>query len=184
MIKKAYLLSVVFALASSQAQALNLTVDGTWNTFDVDEFIAASSGLEWIDLDGESLSFDFTLTESAYLTVVDGGFSGDRFQLFDNGQLLGETSAPANSYPDSLGLDFDSAFSNPDYSQGVYLLSSGNHSITGLLSLSAVDDLGSDINATVGAVRLTAVPLPAAAWLFASGTALIGAASGRRRQKA
>ncbi len=65
-------------------------------------------------------------------------------------------------------------------SQGIYLLSAGQHSITGLLSLSALDDSNTPINATVGAVSLTAVPLPAAAWLYATGAALIGAVSRRR----
>lgn len=180
MIKKTILAAAFLAVTSGQIQAAPLNADGSWNAFDIDEFSAVSGGLEWIDLDGEALSFDFTLTESAYLKVVDGGFSGDRFQVFDNGQLLGETSAAINSYPTSLGLDFDQAFSNANYSQGVYLLAVGSHTITGLLSLSALDDIGSDINASVGAVSLTAVPLPAAAWLYAAGLAFFGAVSRRR----
>lgn len=180
MIKKMMLTAAFLAVTSGQIQAAPLNVDGAWNMFDVDDFSSLSGGLEWIDLDGEALSFDFILTESALLKVVDGGFSGDRFKVFDNDQLLGETSVANNSYPTSLTLDLDQAFSNADYSQGVYLLTAGSHSITGLLSLSALDDIGSEINATVGAVSLTAVPLPAAAWLYASGLALFGLVSRRR----
>ncbi|OAI20946.1 hypothetical protein A1359_20010 [Methylomonas lenta] len=180
MIKKMILAAAFLAVNSGQIHAATLNADGAWNVFDVDEFSASSGGLEWIDIDGGALSFDFTLTESAYLKVVDGGFSGDQFQVFDNGQLLGETSTASNNYPTSLGLDFDQAFSNADYSQGVYLLGVGSHTITGLLSISAIDDIGDDINATVGAVSLTAVPLPAAAWLYAIGLAFFGAVSRRR----
>ena len=179
MIKKAFFSIALLAL-TSQAQAATLNVDGVWNTFDVDSSLSNSGNLEWIALDGSPLSFDFTLSQSAYLRVVDGGFAGDRFQIFDNGNTLGTTSNTTNNYPNSIGLDFDLALADSSYSQGIYLLSAGQHSITGLLSLSALDDSNPPINATVGAVSLTSVPLPAAAWLYATGAALIGAVSRRR----
>lgn len=172
---------LVLALIASQAsQAANLSADGSWQAFDVDNLIASSGNLEWIDLDGNALSFDFTLSQAAYLRVVDGGFAGDRFQIFDHGNLLGITSEASQSYPTSLGLDFDAAWANAAYSQGTFLLSAGSHSITGWLSTSALDDLSSPINATVGAVSLTAVPVPAAAWLYLTGASLLGALSRRK----
>jgi hypothetical protein len=182
MIKKSLIAVALLSAITVQAEAATLVADGAWNTFDVDELTSVSGGLEWIDLaDGNALSFDFMLSTQAYLKVVDGGFAGDRFNVFDNGNLLNQTSSAVNTYPDSIGLDFDGAFADSDYSQGFFLLGAGNHSITGVLTQSALDDTSLPINATVGAVSLTAVPLPAAAWLYLTGTALMGVVSRRRK---
>ena len=179
MIKKKFL--VIAALLSAlcaQAEASTLSADGAWNAFDVDSSVSNSGNLEWIDLDNNALSFDFTLSESAYLKVVDGGFAGDRFNVFDNGVLLDQTSVASNTFPASIGLDFDAAYASPLYSRGLFWLGAGRHSITGLLSQSALNGT-TPINATVGAVSLTAVPLPAAVWLYLTGTALMGFVSRR-----
>ena len=182
MIKKSLLAAALLSAFVAQAEAATLVSDGAWNTFDVDDLTSDSGNLEWIDSnDGSPLSFNFTLPVSAYLRVVDGGFAGDRFNVFDNGNLLGETSAAVNSYPASLGLDFDQAYADPNFSHGMYLLEAGSHSITGALSVSALDDTNAALNATVGAVSLTSVPIPAAAWLYLSGTALMGFVSRRRK---
>ncbi|MDP3330401.1 MAG: hypothetical protein Q8S55_00155, partial [Methylococcaceae bacterium] len=98
MTNKLFLAAALLAALCGQAEAASLTADGAWNTFDVDDLSSASGNLEWIDLDGNALSFDFTLTESAYLKVVDAGFAGDRFNVYDNGVLLDQTSAVANTY--------------------------------------------------------------------------------------
>lgn len=182
MIKKSFLAVALLSALCVQAEAsVTLNADGAWNAFDVDNALSTSGNLEWIDLDSNTLSFDFTLTGSAYLKVVDGGFAGDRFNVFDNGNLLGQTSVAVNTYPDSVGTDFDAALADANFSRGVFLLDVGSHSITGLLSQSALDDTSTAINATVGAVSLTAVPLPAAAWLYLTGTALMGFISRRRK---
>ncbi len=182
MIKKILLAAAMLSAIGAQVEAATLVADGAWNTFDVDELTSASENLEWIDLiDGKALSFDFSLSSPAYLNVVDGGFAGDRFNVFDNRNLLDQTSVAVNTYPSSIGLDFDSAFADSNYSQGVYLLGAGSHSITGVLSQSATDEDNNPFNATVGAVSLTAVPLPAAAWLYLTGSALIGVVSRRRK---
>lgn len=174
--------AVLLSALSANAGAAVLDADGQWHPFDVDEAVSASAGLEWIDLDGNALSFDFTLTGSAILRIVDGGFAGDRFEVFNGSALLGQTSAATGNYPDSLGLDFDTAYADSRYSRGVFLLGPGSYSISGLLSQSALDDSASAINATVGAVSLTAVPLPAAAWLYLAGTGLLGLIA-RRQSK-
>ncbi|MCQ8183363.1 VPLPA-CTERM sorting domain-containing protein [Methylomonas sp. SURF-1] len=174
--------AVLLSALSANAGAAALDADGQWHPFDVDDTVSASAGLEWIDLDGNALSFDFTLTGSAILTIVDSGFAGDRFDVFNGNLLLGQTSAASNNYPDSLGLDFDAAFADNRYSRGVFLLGPGSYRISGLLSQSALDDSAGAINATVGAISLTAVPLPAAAWLYLAGTGLMGLTA-RRQSK-
>lgn len=171
----------VLASPGFYTKAVQIGVDNQWHSFDVDELLENASGLHWINLDGQTMGFEFTLTEAAYLTVVDGGFAGDRFSVFDNGVLLGQTSQPVNNYPDSVAMDFDAAMADAGYSLAVYLLNPGQHGIYGLLDLSAIDDMQTALNATVGAVRLTAVPLPAAFWLFSAGLALTGVMS-RRKQ--
>jgi hypothetical protein len=181
MINNKFLLAAVIMTALwGQAEASTLVADSAWNAFDVDELTSASTGLEWIDLDGNALSFDFTLSGSAYLKVVDAGFAGDRFNVYDNGVLLDQTSVASNTYPVSVGLDFDAAYASSLYSQGLFWLGAGTHSITGVMSQSALAET-TPINATVGAVSLTAVPLPAAAWLYLTGTALMGVVSRRRK---
>ena len=179
--KKLLLSAVLCSALSANAGAAALNADGQWHPFDVDDTVSASAGLEWIDLDGDALSFDFTLTGSAILRIVDGGFAGDRFDVFNGKLPLGQTSAATNNYPESLGLDFDAAFADGRYSRSVFLLGPGSYSINGLLSLSALDDNAGAINATVGAISLTAVPLPAAAWLYLAGAGLM-ATIARRRQ--
>jgi hypothetical protein len=189
-IKKTLFAVALASAFSMQANAsiITLASDGQWNTFDVDNTYAVSSGLEWIDAqsdlgynnDGSALHFTFTLTDPAYLTIVDGGFAGDQFQVFNNGTALGFTSVAINTYPTSIGTNFDAALSDPAYSSAVFYLGAGSYDITGLLTVSALDDSSNAINATVGAVSLTAVPVPAALGFFLAGSGLMGFFSRRR----
>jgi hypothetical protein len=141
--------------------AITPTLDGAWYSAYTD--VAESGTAAWFDIDGQhsdTVSFDFTTATNAWLTVVDAGFTGDTFQVFDGSTLLGTTSAPgAANYPD-LTFDFDAALANASFSRGVYLLSAGTHHITGWLAQSALDDTGAPINATFAGVRLEAAPLP------------------------
>jgi hypothetical protein len=171
--------------AQANATTVGLTTDGLWHTFDVDSLSATSGGLEWIDYaDGSALSFQINNAAPVLLTVVDGGFSGDRFSVLDNGVQLGQTSVVLNSYPNSIGLDFDSAVAAAAfYSKGGFLLAPGSHTITGSLLESAVDDVGNPLNATVGAVMLQAVPEPAQWATLAAGLFLLSFSAQRSRRK-
>jgi hypothetical protein len=172
------------------ASTLALTADSQWYSFDVDSSYATSGGLEWIDAqfntgynsDGSALNFTFTLTDSADLNVVDGGFAGDQFQVLDNGIALGFTSVPTNTYPAAVASNFDAAWADIQYSRAVFHLGAGLHNITGLLSLSATVNGDSNFNATIGALSLTptAVPIPGALALFLAGSGLMGFISRRR----
>lgn len=183
----------------AQATTVAIAADGSWNEFDVDEISAQSGGLEWIDNvtgpgipqyqgDGSALSFSFTLTTQAWLRVVDAGFAGDRFQIFNGANSLGFTSAvPATTYennPPNAGLDFDAAFADPaNFSSISLLLAPGAYTISGLLTQSVGSSFG-PLNATVGAVSVTAaVPVPAALPLLVSGLGLLGTSIRQRARR-
>jgi hypothetical protein len=169
-------------VAHAGATTVDLTADGQWHEFDVASAISLSGGLEWIDLDGNELSFQINNTAPVLLTVADGGFAGDVFFLHDGAVLLGSTSAAINNYPDSIYLDFDAAMSNPLYSKGSFLLAPGSHTISGWLTTSAVGEFGA-IDATVGAVMLQAVPEPATWATLAAGLFLLSFTAQRSRRK-
>ncbi len=98
MIKKllgpAFALAAVFAVPA-HAETVTVNPNGSWYGFDVDDTVSESGGLEWINLIGEALSFTFTTPTATRLTVVDAGFGGDAFEIFDNGASLGFTSSGA-----------------------------------------------------------------------------------------
>lgn len=173
-------------ITSANAALVNLSTDGSWNQFDVTPDLALDGGLGWIDIaDGSALSFQFTVNAGsvAQLTVVDTGFSGDRFSVSVNGIAQAPTTAAANSYPVAIGqADFDTALGNADYSRGLYLLGAGTYTVTGTLLSSALDGTGAPLNATSGGLKVdvSAVPLPAAAWLMLSGLGAMGLRLRRR----
>lgn len=179
-----YVAGALLALAVlGGAHAATLPADGQWRPFDV--AFDLSGNLGWIDItDGSALSFAFVIPSGfvGTLTVVDAGFAGDRFQVSNGGSGLGVTGAAVNSYPDSIGLDFDAAMASVGYSRATFSLPAGNYDISGVLGTSALDDSGAAINSTVGGVRLTVSPVPEpATWL--SMVAGLGLVALRRRTR-
>lgn len=154
---------------SAQAANLSLVADGAWNSFDVSDVLGPGDGLGWIDLDGDALSFSFTVASGfvGKLTVVDAVFSGDVFSVSANGALLGNTSAAVDSYVSggNVGYDYDAALANSDYSRGVFSFGAGTYTVTGALAASAKDEFGQAINATNGALSLTVSAVPEASSL-------------------
>lgn len=167
-------------LGARPAHAASLSADGQWAAFDV--AFDLSGHLGWIDIaDGSALSFTFTVPNGSLgrLTVVDGGFAGDRFTVTrSGGAALGDTSVSVGSYPASVGLDFDAALADSRYSRGVFSLGAGVYSVSGRLIASALGGDGSALNSTVGGINLTLspVPEPATAALLLGGLGLVAAA--------
>src|SRR5262245_56345161 len=132
MLGAAALLALGAALPA-HAATVSLSPDGSWHAFDVSDVLAADSGLSWIDINsGEALEFvvDVAAGQMVRLTVTDAGFAGDRFQLFDNGVAIGETSAvPADGAGVNVDLNFAAALANPSFSNGFFDLGAGTHRI-------------------------------------------------------
>jgi hypothetical protein len=155
----------------------------------VDNGFSTSGGVEWIDNvtgpaipqytgDGSKISFTFTLASQGLLKIVDAGYAGDRFEVFSGSTSIGLTSAvPVTSYessPPNALTDFDAAYADhANFSYALFMLEAGTYTISGQLTQS-VQLAGAPLNATVGGLSVTAVPLPAAAWLLLSGFGGLG----------
>ncbi len=180
-------LGFLLAASALQVSATTVTIsDNEWHAFDVDDFTSNSSNVEWIDItNGSALNFTFTLISDAILRVVDGGWSGDRFQVNSNGLLLGFTSPALNNTsvpalpPTQAG--FDAAWTDTNFSKASFLLAAGTYNITGVLNESASFDGLSPLIATVGAVMLAPVPEPTNAILLLAGLGVIAARIRTRR---
>jgi hypothetical protein len=176
--------------AQAGATATALSADGTWQSFEVDASAAPLYDMGWIDAaDGSAQSFTFTIAagQMGTLTVVDGGFAGDTFAVYNNGLALGNTNSVAvynftdPDSTDTVGVDFDSALSDARYSRLVLTLGAGTYTITGGMVQSAQFD-GADLDASVGGVSLTvaSVPEPSSAALLLAGLLLVGFVARRR----
>jgi hypothetical protein len=174
--------------APAQAAVVSLAADGAWNSFTIDDQISLAGDTAWIDLDGSSLAFSFSIPQGSTgtLTVVDSVFAGDRFALTNHGSLLGETSAVALTTFDPAAtpvFNFDAALANPAFSNGEFTLGSGDYLISGSLVQSVMLDAATPLNATEGALKLnvTAVPAPAALISLVTGLSTLGFAARRRK---
>jgi hypothetical protein len=191
MIHRQLLASFAFAALTTQApvQATVLASDGQWATFAVDSSLAADAGLGWIDDAGNPLRFTFTIGSgfAGTLTVLDTGFAGDRFALFNGASSLGSTSTvPVAQYdPAAIAVeDPNAAFADASFSRGVFNLAAGSYVLSGLLTQSVL--FGTDpLDATSGALRLTVgavapIPEPSSFALLLAGFAAVGTLARRR----
>lgn len=200
---RTFVVAAALAIVSvaSHSATVDLAADGQWHPFVVDRYSAVSGGLEWISADysldpdfGSALSFTFTIGagEVGQLTVVDASFAGDTYQVFNQGALIGATSAvpqlDIGTAPD-VGYDYDAALLNSAFSRGVYTLGAGTYQITGALqqALLVPDENNVLVPSTsaAGAVRLTvsAVPEPSALSMALAAVGLIWMLSRRRRAR-
>lgn len=172
----------------AQAQT-PLAGDGSWQTFDVSSLLAQSGGVEWIDFEsGAPLSFSFVVDPGSFgvLTVLDTGYAGDTFQVFNGGSLLGSTSAvPVGIYADVPGIvDPALALADTAFSRASFVLGAGTYSIGGLLDQSVLDAPGgARLDSTIGSIRLAVSPVPEAGslTLMLAGLGLMGFIARRRR---
>lgn len=177
---KSSLLAIALAVSSLAAQATTvaLPADGSWKDLSVESSIATTpSGTEWVDnylydlsQVGSALSFDFTIGAGSVgtLTVVDAGFAGDTFHVYNNGSLLGSTSAvPVQYYSESAvgTFDYDGALADSSFSRAVFTLGAGTYSISGSLAQSLmltdpITEVSSPLNSTTAGIKLSISPVP------------------------
>lgn len=165
--RRATLVAVALLAFQGLAQSAVLAADGSWAGFVVDDVTAQSSGVEWIDDQGAALHFAFSIAPGLQgtLTVVDAGFSGDRYRVKDGAAVLGNTGAAVDG--DAFGaitFSYDDALANANFSRAVFSLSAGVHDISGVLSQSLSVN-GAPLNASIGGLRLTVSPVPEPATL-------------------
>jgi hypothetical protein len=176
------------ASAPVHADTIALVDGGGWYQFYFGAPDFGNAGFQ--DAVGNPLDFSFTLTKSTILRIVDGGFSGDQFDVSVNGVDKGLTSTPVFAAADveygpfsddhecfSCAF-FDPAY-NTDFSHGAYLLGPGTYDVTGAATLSPF------FSGAAG-ISLGAVPEPATWAMMLTGFFGLGAALrlGRRRQAA
>lgn len=137
--------ATLLCATSAPAVTVDLVV-GEWSQFQFDQ---AGSNWRLLGLP-DPVNFEITTDTTTELHVVDVFDSGDRFQVFDNGQLLGPTTVPERgANTDS----FDVAFGDPNarWSRGMFVLSPGSHVITGVA-------LDSPFDRGTGGLRVMPIP--------------------------
>jgi hypothetical protein len=132
-------------------------------------FCIPSSGTPTFFADAPPWTFDAPIG-GATLTVTDAFFSGDQFEILDNGMVLGFTSPPVADV--DCGDDPVVCLGMAGMSNRVFLLGAGAHSIT-IAPLLAPDGGGSAYFLVE-----SAIPEPATLVLLATG---LGLSAIRRR---
>lgn len=158
-------------MVSAPASAAELILGSGWQYFSF-----GAAGSSWSDI------YTFTLLGSAELQVTDAFNSGDQFEVFINSASQGVTSTPTGGEFDDIGFDFDTAFSDPRWSSGSYLLGPGSYTVEGVAVVSPFNIGGAGIQLISAN---PAVPEPATWAMMLLGFFAVGGAmrASRRRQK-
>ena len=188
--------ALVFAAMPSFGSVI--LTDGRWYNFKTELGVDFGAGTSYAYNHSSSSSGDvyynpntppwtFTATGGGVnFTVLDGGELGDRYNVWDNGTLIGATSAiPAGNVPGSYGCGGGptACFADPLMSKGTFFLAPGNHSIQiSILSTPYPNSTLSWFRATqLSPTAPSAVPEPSTFALVGGG--LIGLGLLRRRQQ-
>ena len=199
---KSLLLSAVLVAAPAFVQAATVTVEkgNAWTEF---RFWLDYAGGEFVQSRQQAtdagddpnapevVEYVVTLASAAYLQITDAFLSGDRFNIFSNGSLLGSTSNPlfGHNIGDQNGVDWDEAYNDPDnrWSTGQFLLGAGTHRITGIVTQQPFDSNDNPVPGR-GALRIVdapaPIPLPAGfSLMLGAGAAMAGVSYAKKRKQ-
>jgi hypothetical protein len=151
------------ASASTASATTTATVDSGWQQFTTEGGVGGDS------VDGPYL---FESTKLTKVTVTDSFCHGDEFSVFDNGELLGDTSeipAELRNCPTRFYLSpiarADVSMADPTFSQGSFYVGPGSHSLEFVNKAiwNGTDD-GSDAFFRLETVSLTKADCTAGGW--------------------
>lgn len=134
--------TTVFLLLSPLAlRADSISVGGPWYEFaylDPGSAAFACAGACEASSSGNSIeagdpAWTFTTSAPVFVTITDAFFSGNSFELFDSGTLIGSTPFVDLGY--ACGDDPAICALDPNFSHAVFSLGAGDHS----LSIDALD---------------------------------------------
>lgn len=171
------LLAASVSLSVRNADASPLAVFGIWNNFSFTDVGVLARGCYPPDplglvCDPPGVSsvllaepaWTFAAPTPVVLKITDGYFSGDAFNVYDNGQLIGSTPIVD---PGTICANFeDFCFSSPQISHAVFPLPAGAHSIE--VRPTVVVDFFDG-----GFLRVDAVPEPSSLILVLSAACLL-----------
>ena len=167
----------VAALVGTHASAatLTLTLDGGWS-----EFSFSVDGTPWSD------TFDFTITETAYLKVTDGFCAGDVFRIFiDGGDVGRTTSVSVGPCSASVSDDYDAGYASADFSSGWLQLGADSYTVSGFVQTSPLSGgrAALELVSSLPSGPAFVVPLPAAGLLLLGAIGAGGLVGRRRKSK-
>ncbi len=127
--------------------------------------------------------FTYTSGSQFFITLLDGFASGDQFQLFANGSLVGTTTTPTVGAPFCINASM--CLADDAFSRGTFLLDAGSYAFTLKTIQSPLREggayLGVNVSSTL-AGDIATVPEPASASLLAGGLLALGGVAIRRRR--
>ena len=175
-------------LSAAAASAAPISID-TWYNFGFGKNgsplvsgVGFGSGISPATSYAPDAPWTFTLLGAGQLFVTDFFRSGDIFELFNFGVSLGTTSTATKG--SDCDNDISCAIADSDFSRGLFLLSAGTYSVTGIVTTSPYKGGAGAFRVSQQLQAPSEVPIPATLPLLAAGLGTLWVTSWRRKRKA